>query len=240
LNAALIGVTASHLTSKSGVVHTSIPEAYCQAILRAGGIPVLIPFDLDPSLQEQLTNRLDGVVFSGGGDIHPSFYNGQPHPLVDEVDTARDQLEIDLLKQTIRVGKPFFGICRGLQLINVALGGSLYEDLLDQRPQALRHQYAPEFPRNYLAHSVQLEANSQIGSLIPRPKIQVNSLHHQGIDRLAPDLQASGYAPDGLIEAVELPGYSFGLAIQWHPEWLTADQDMQRLFSAFIRACQLS
>jgi putative glutamine amidotransferase len=238
LNAALIGVTASHSTSKSGVVHTSIPEAYFRAILQAGGIPVLIPFDLDLSLQAQLTSRLDGILFSGGGDIHPSRYNGRSHPLVDRVDTARDQLEIDLLKQAIHVHKPFFGICRGLQLVNVALGGSLYEDILDQRPQALRHQFSPEFPRNYLAHSVQLEADSQIRSFIPRSKIQVNSLHHQGIEKLAPDLRASGYAPDGLIEAIELPGYSFGLAVQWHPEWLTTDQDMERLFSAFIRACQ--
>lgn len=235
---ALIGVTAKHTTSKSGVVHTAIPEAYFQAVIRAGGIPVLIPFDLDSNLEEVLADRLDGIVFSGGGDIHPSFYNGQPHPLIDEVDIARDQLEIDLLKQTIRFDKPFFGICRGLQLINVALGGSLYEDLLDQRPQALRHQYAPEFPRNYLAHAIRLDANSQIGSLIPRTIIQVNSLHHQGIERLASDLQASGYAPDGLIEAVELPDYRFGLAVQWHPEWLIEDQDMLHLFNAFVGACQ--
>ncbi len=238
MNAALIGVTASHTTSQSGLVQTSITEAYFQAILRAGGIPVLIPFEIDADKLEQLTERLDGILFSGGGDIQPSFYNGNPHPLVDGVDIGRDQLEIDLLKQAIRAGKPFLGICRGLQLINVALGGSLYEDLIDQRPGALRHQYAPEFPRDYLAHSVKLKENSQIRSLMLHPAIRVNSLHHQGIDRLAPDLRASSYAPDGLIEAVELPGYSFGMAVQWHPEWMIADQDMQHLFSAFTRACQ--
>lgn len=238
MKAALIGVTASHLTSKSGVLHTSIPEAYFQAILRSGGLPVLIPFDLESALLEQLVERLDGVLFSGGGDIQPSFYNGRPHRLVDGVDTARDQLEISLMEKIIQAGKPFLGICRGLQLVNVALGGSIYEDVLDQRPQALRHQYSPEFPRDYLAHSLRLEANTQIGTLIPHPQIQVNSLHHQGIERLAPNLLASGYAPDGLIEAVELPDYPFGLAVQWHPEWLTGDPDMQRLFSAFIGACQ--
>ena len=238
MNAPLIGVTATHITSKSGVVYTSIPEAYFQAIIRAGGIPIMIPFELDPSLLNQFSRILDGLLFSGGGDIHPSFYNNQIHPLVDEIDVRRDQLEIELLKQTLAAGKPFLGICRGLQLINVALGGSLYEDILDQRPRALRHQYTPEYPRNYLAHPVRLEANSQIGALIPLPEIQVNSLHHQGIDRLAPDLHASGYAPDGLIEVVELPGYPFGLAVQWHPEWLTDDPDMLRLFSAFIGSCQ--
>ena len=238
MKAPLIGVTASHTTSKSGVVHTSLPEAYLQAIIRAGGIPIIIPFGMDPDLQEQFSARLDGIVFSGGGDIHPSFYNSQIHPLVDDVDTLRDQLEIDLLNRTTAAGKPFFGICRGLQLVNVALGGSLYEDLLDQRPEAIRHQYSPDFPRNYLAHPVQLEANSRIGSLLLQPEVKVNSLHHQGIDRLAPGLRASGYAPDGLVEVVELPGYPFGLAVQWHPEWLTGDPDMRRLFSAFIEACR--
>lgn len=238
MKAALIGVTASHLTSKSGVLHTSIPETYFQAILRSGGLPVLIPFDLGSALLEQLVERLDGVLFSGGGDIHPSVYNGRPHRLVDGVDTARDQLEISLVEQVVQAGKPFLGICRGLQLVNVALGGSIYEDVLDQRPQALRHQYSPEFPRDYLAHSVRLEAYTRIGTLIPHSHIQVNSLHHQGIERLAPNLLASGYAPDGLIEAVELPDYPFGLAVQWHPEWLTGDPDMKRLFSAFIDACQ--
>ncbi len=238
MKAPWIGVTPSHITSNSGVIQTSIPEAYFQAILRAGGIPILIPFEMDPALQAEFTSRLDGVMFSGGGDIQPSLYGSQPHPLVSSVDPVRDQLEIELFKQTLNTGKPFFGICRGLQLVNVALDGSLYEDILDQRPHALRHQYAPEYPRNHLAHRVRLEANSRIGALIPHHEIQVNSLHHQGIDRLAPDLRASGYAPDGLIEVVELPGYPFGLAVQWHPEWLTDSPDMQRLFSAFISACQ--
>lgn len=234
----MIGVTARHATNTSGVVHTSIPEAYFQAIIRAGGIPTLIPFGMGPELQETFLARMDGMVFSGGGDIHPSFYNGHTHPLVDEVDTSRDQLEIEFFNQTVTAGKPFLGICRGLQLVNVALGGSLYEDILDQRPQSIRHQYSSDFSRNYLAHQVMLEANSRISSLIPQPDIQVNSLHHQGIDQLASGLRASGFAPDGLVEAVELPGYSFGLAVQWHPEWLTDDPDMQRLFSAFIEACR--
>jgi len=238
VKAPLIGVTASHLTSKSGLVYASVPEAYFQSIIRAGGVPVMFPYGLNPQLEAEFTSHLDGVLFSGGGDIHPSFYNSQDHPLVDEVDTSRDELELELLHQTIASGKPFLGICRGLQLVNVALGGSLFEDILDQRPEALRHQYAPEYPRDYLAHQVRLEAGSQLGELIPHPEIQVNSLHHQGIDRLAPGLRASGYAPDGLIESVELPGYPFGLAVQWHPEWLKDDPDMQNLFSTFIHSCR--
>jgi putative glutamine amidotransferase len=238
VKAPLIGVTATHITSKSGVIYTSVPEAYFQAIIGAGGIPIMVPYELDPNLLAQFISNLDGLLFSGGGDIHPSFYNNQIHPLVDEVDTRRDQLEIELFQQNLASGKPFLGICRGLQLVNVALGGSLYEDIFDQRPQSQRHQYASEYPRHYLAHPVRLEANSQIGALIPLPEIRVNSLHHQGIDRLAPDLRATGFAPDGLIEVVELPGYPFGLAVQWHPEWLTDDPNMLRLFNAFIGSCQ--
>jgi putative glutamine amidotransferase len=148
-------------------------------------------------------------------------------------------VEIHLIQQALQARQPFMGICRGLQVINVALGGSLYEDILDQRSGALRHAYGDLQPRNYLAHTVQLEESSLLASYLGASELQVNSLHHQGIRRLADGLKAAAIAPDGLVEAFEMPGYPFALAVQWHPEALQEHTSMQRLFQAFVKACQM-
>jgi putative glutamine amidotransferase len=185
---------------------------------------------------DAILRRLDGIVFTGGGDVAPERYGSQAHPLVDDVDADRDRVEVHLLKRTLEQGLPFLGICRGLQVINVALGGTLYEDILDQRPNSLKHQYYPNWPRNYLAHSVQVEQNSRLGKMLGAPAVQVNSLHHQGIRDLAAPLQATAFAPDGVIEAFELAEHPFGMAVQWHPEWLQEHLPMQTLFRTFVRA----
>jgi putative glutamine amidotransferase len=131
---------------------------------------------------------------------------------------------------------PVFGICRGLQVINVALGGTLYEDLDDQFPNALKHDYYDDQPRDYLAHTIRVETDSRLARILGSSSTEVNSLHHQGIRRLAPSLRASAFAPDGLIEATELLEYPFGLAVQWHPECLQAYAPMRHLFQAFVDA----
>jgi putative glutamine amidotransferase len=208
--------------------------AYVQAIHEAGAIPVLIPVGISQERLQNLSQRLDGVLFSGGGDVHPSFYGGNLHPSV-HFSEERDRLELDLLQAAISRQLPFFGICRGLQVINVGLGGSLYEDLLDQRPQSLRHNH-PDKPRDFLAHPVEVEAGSHLARIVEQPRLEVNSLHHQGIRGLAPGLKATAYAPDGVVEAVELEGYLFGLAVQWHPECLQAYAPMRALFQSFVQA----
>ena len=134
-------------------------------------------------------------------------------------------------------GKPFLGICRGFQVANVALGGTLYTHIPDQHPNALRHDWYPDIPRDTIAHEVRIEEDSRIGQIFGAPLLRVNSLHHQGIKDLAPVLNAVGYAPDGLIEAVELPDHPFGCAVQWHPEWLTTQHEMRNLFRKFVEAC---
>ena len=131
-------------------------------------------------------------------------------------------------------GKPFFGICRGAQVVNVALGGNLYTHIEDQHPDALKHDYYPDYPRNRLSHPVRVEEGSRLAGIVDEPVLQVNSLHHQGIKGLAPTLKPVAYAPDGIIEAVELSDHPFGLAVQWHPEWLTDQQPMRNLFKAFV------
>jgi putative glutamine amidotransferase len=143
-----------------------------------------------------------------------------------------------LLEQAQSMELPFLGICRGLQLINVGLGGSLYEHILEQHEGALQHQYSPDWPRDYLAHSVQVRRDSLLGNILGVSELHVNSLHHQGVKELAPRLRATAYAPDGLLEAFELPDFPFGLAVQWHPEWLLGQPSSRALFQAFVAACK--
>jgi putative glutamine amidotransferase len=157
---------------------------------------------------------------------------------VGELDPERDTLEIPLLRFVVAQEKPFLGICRGLQVTNVALGGTLYTHIEDQYPGALKHDWYPDIPRDTLAHPVRVEEGSRMAEILGEPLLQVNSLHHQGIKDLAPTLKAAAYAPDGMIEAVEMPGHRFGLAVQWHPEWLTDQEPMRKLFRAFVQAAE--
>ncbi len=232
----LIGLTTSRSTNTTGIPLVSITEAYVQAVLRAGGLPILIPVGLSNAQAGEIYLHLQGLLVTGGGDIDPALYSGVPHPRVYDVDPLRDALEISLVQQAARDGLPFLGICRGIQVINVALGGKLYTDIGDQHPGALRHDMAPGFPRDLIAHPVEIRPGSCLASLTGLPTLQVNSLHHQGIRSVAPSLQATGFAPDGLVEAVELPGHPFALGIQWHPEWLPKSDPMQAIFRGFVAA----
>jgi len=238
LSIPLIGVTTYRTLNKFGFTQSSVSEAYTCSLVNAGAVPLLIPVGLPESALDALLPRLDGILFTGGGDIDPQRYGGEPHPLVSDVDNDRDRIELYLLEHIFETKAPFMGICRGLQVINVALGGSLYEDILDQRPDSIKHAYLPDWPREHLAHTIQVEANSRLAGILGTDNLQVNSLHHQGIRRLAPGLQASAYAPDGMIEAFELPGHPYGLAVQWHPENLQAYTPMQVLFRSFVQAVE--
>lgn len=238
LSAPLIGVTTYRFKNQYDAPQLAVNEAYTAALSNAGALPLLIPLGLPEAQLSALLLRLDGVLFTGGGDVHPERYGNRVHPLVDGVDSDRDRVEIHLLQKMLENGRPFLGICRGLQVINVALGGSLYEDILDQRPNALRHQYFPEMRRDYLAHEVKVESSSRLAGILGEKILFVNSLHHQGIQRLAGGLQATAFAPDGVIEAFELPEHPFGLAVQWHPEALQAHAPMRRIFREFVQAAK--
>jgi putative glutamine amidotransferase len=234
--APIIGVTMTSSFSEHGYPILTITGAYVQALIRAGGCPLMLPLGLPETILQDLLPKLNGILFSGGGDVQPERYHSQPHPLVREVDLDRDRVEIFLLKESMKYQLPILGICRGIQVINVALGGSLYEDILDQRPTSIRHSYFPEMPRDYLAHTVEIASDSRISTITHKTIVPVNSLHHQGIKELAPGLRATAFAPDGLIEAFEIPNYKFGLAVQWHPEWLPEKASMDAIFQDFIRA----
>jgi len=234
----LIGITTARLLNKANIHVLSVAEAYVQAVLGAGGLPVLLPLGLDEPTISELLARLDGLLFTGGGDIAPERYGGQPHERVYDVDLDRDRIELSLVDWTARQGKPFLGICRGFQVVNVALGGSLYEDILDQHAGALKHDYFPGYPRDQLVHPVQLTPGSRLASILGQTEVQVNSLHHQGVRQVPGVLTTTALAPDGIPEAVELPGHLFGLAVQWHPEWLQAHDPMRALFRALVEAAK--
>jgi putative glutamine amidotransferase len=234
----LIGLTTTYTRKRSNPPTYGTNQPYAEAVMHAGGLPVLIPNNLGEADLEVLLSRLDGVLFTGGYDVDPACYGHPPHPRAEKIDHERDRVEIQLARSTARSGKPFFGICRGIQVINVALGGSLYEHLPDQLAGNL-HAENHDKPRDYLAHSTTVTSSTHLAKIMLQGEVKVNSLHHQGVRELAEGLQVAAIAPDGLVEAFELNGHPFGLAVQWHPEELQASLPMCNLFAAFIRACQV-
>jgi len=232
----VIGVTTSYGKNKHGNPTIYLLRAYVEALIESGGAPVLIPSDLTGAGLQAIYDRLDGLLFTGGGDIALEYFQGEPNSHVDEVELDRDRTEFGLLQASISSGKPFLGICRGLQVINVGMGGTLYSHIHDQLPGAIEHDFSPGHPRSYLAHSVVLEPATRLAGILGENAVSVNSLHHQGVKEMAPGLKAAGFAPDGLLEALELPDHPYGLAVQWHPEWLRDQVATQRLFRSFIEA----
>jgi len=234
----IIGLTSSfctHATYKMRLAGVGL--RYISAIYAAGGLPVVLPSDAPVEEAAYLLERIDGLLLTGGGDIAPERYGGQPHPKVYGTNAARDALEIALANAAVERGVPFLGICRGIQVLNVALGGTLYEDLADQFPHALRHRSDPVTEREMLAHGIKAEKESRLVRLLGETEFEVNSLHHQGIRDVAAGLKVSAWAPDGLVEAVELPDHPFGLAVQWHPEWLYQEHPLQQaLFCGLVGA----
>jgi len=235
--AVVIGITTGRgMVDGNEIIR--LGEVYVQAVLRAGGVPLLLP-PVGKLAAEAVLPRLDGLILSGGGDIDPILFAGQPHPNVYGIDPQRDEQEIALVKAAVRLKMPFLAICRGIQVVNVALGGTLYTDISDQLPGALVHPWQDGAPHDHLTHPVSVVAGSRLAELLgTTTQVQVNSLHHQGVHRLADGLVCTATAPDGLIEAVEVSGHPFGLAVQWHPEWLPASAPMQRLFQGLITAAR--
>jgi putative glutamine amidotransferase len=236
MSSPLIGVTAYQGINEDGYPITALQRAYIDAVKNAGGVPILLPCGLNKNAYQDLFQRLAGILFTGGGDIDTETYNGVQHPRVSNVDSERDFLEFSLLKLLVDEGKPFLGICRGFQILVVGLGGSLYTHIEDQMTGSIKHDYYPNFPRTYLAHRVQVEGRSRLAEILGQTEIFVNSLHHQGAKDIPVCLKPVGYAPDGLVEAVELTNHPFCLAVQWHPEWLVDQLATQELFRVFVEA----
>lgn len=231
----LIGITTNQSKNANGQATIMLMQSYVNAVIQAGGVPVLIPSLIAEDGWDAVYSRLDGILFSGGGDIGLEYSPGEPHPRIDDVDLARDAIELKMAQTAALDGKPFLGICRGCQVVNVALGGTLYTHIPDQLPNALDHSY-PGNMRTVLVHEIKIDERTKISEIFGEPIIRVNSLHHQGLKDVAPSVHVAGHAPDGLVEAIELPDHPFGVAVQWHPEWLTDQQGTRSLFKKFVAA----
>jgi putative glutamine amidotransferase len=231
----IIGITTNQSKNAHGQPTVMLMQSYINAVMQAGGVPVLIPSLIAEDGWDALYARLDGILFSGSGDIGMEFSPGDLHPRIDDVDLARDSIELKMVQAAASDGKPFLGICRGCQVMNVALGGTLYTHIADQLPNALDHSY-PGNLRTVLVHEIRIEEGTHVAEIYGEPIIKVNSLHHQGLKDIAPSVRVAGQAPDGLVEAIELPDHPFGLAVQWHPEWLTDQDSTRNLFRTFVRA----
>ncbi|MDR0536447.1 MAG: gamma-glutamyl-gamma-aminobutyrate hydrolase family protein [Tannerellaceae bacterium] len=218
----LIGISANHSDGQS-----CIKDIYVQSVLIAGGAPVLIPVITDIQALNAIVARLDGILFSGGGDLNPLIFGEEPVPELQDVDPFRDEYDLKLLHLAFERQIPILGICRGHQLINAAFGGTLYQDIHSQHNQpSLKHSQnmAREFP----SHTVTLPVESRLRSIIQGDKLCVNSIHHQAVKDLAPGFIATAISPDGINEALEHPEYSI-LSVQWHPEGMAPKGNPQML-----------
>jgi len=234
----LIGITTATVND-DGKLFNRVYAPNAHAVARAGGLPVYIPTGLDEDSLRALYERLDGVLLPGGSDVDPAYYHEAAHPALKAIDVKRDWTELTLARWVVEDDRPLFGICRGHQVINVALGGSLVQDIPSQVETTLVHDASDELPRSARIHDIEIAPDSRLASILGTSHVMVNSLHHQSVARPAPDVSVTAYAPDGVIEALELPERRFALSVQWHPEDLCADDvTMQGLFDAFVQAAR--
>jgi putative glutamine amidotransferase len=217
-------------------------QQYLRAIFSAGATPCLIPLRTPPHQLREMCAGLDGLFLTGGADIDPAHYGEPRHERCESGEPARDRTELLLFHEAQAASRPILGICRGLQLINVAAGGTLHQDLAALRPGSIRHDYfstTGRYRRDLLVHSVEVAAASHLARVLGDGLLEVNSMHHQGIKDLGRGLSACAWAPDGVIEGIEGIGPSFLLAVQWHPEeLLETSEPNRRLFRAFVEACR--
>ena len=229
----IIGITPE--IAENGNI--ALRYAYTHAIEEAGGIPFPLPCTEDDALMEELVQICHGFCFSGGEDIDPVRYGEEQLPECGEIAHRRDNFELRLFEKVLPTGKPILGICRGCQIINVALGGTLWQDLPSQMPSGIHHkQLEGQFEHS---HCVDLLPGSPLAGITGKARITANSFHHQAAKMLGSGLQVMARADDGIVEGMYLPGHPFLLALQWHPERLCGiDADARALFSSFIHACK--
>ena len=212
-------------------------QAYARALIGVGLAPLLIP-PMDEAALEAVCGRLDGLLLSGGEDVDPARYGEERLAMCGPADPERDGMELALTRMALERDLPTLGICRGMQVLNVARGGTLYQDLETQRPEARPHAMG-HLPRSSRTHEVTVERGSRLGAILGVERLAVNSLHHQAAREPGTGVRMVARADDGVAEGMELPAYRFALAVQYHPEELFETDELSRkLFAAFARACQ--
>ena len=235
----LIGVPMGRERSQRffGLPMYIMNQTYVRELEKRGALPVLIPLNMSEATLRGTFERLDGLFLPGGEDIDPINYGEERHDQLGPIDKERDRTELSLTRWAIEWGMPVLGVCRGVQVINVACGGALYQDLHSQAGELDKHDfYPPQYERFRVSHNVRIEPDSRLAQALGRVH-EINSMHHQGIKRLGYGLRVVATAPDGLPEAVECPALPFVLGVQWHPEELAkTDPHSADLFSRFVWA----
>lgn len=237
----VIGIATQTLDAVPGELPACwiMGQSYVNVLRSVGAVPWLIPLLCeDRDTIREIYDRLDGIFLTGGVDVDPSHYGETKLSFCGRTDPSRDAVEIQLIHWALADKKPILAVCRGIQIVNVALGGTLFQDVKQQFTKALKHDYFPtkENPsRDYLAHSVELQRDTRLVELMGPESIQVNSMHHQAIRDLAPALVPTAFATDGLIESVEAKADQYVVGVQWHPEELAPrDERMRRLFTSLV------
>ncbi len=236
----LIGVTSARIMNE-GSFNTGMPKSmvnsdYTDAITKVNGLPIIIPPVCNDMEIERYAEMCDGLLVSGGKDVAPLLYGCMSDKNCGAFDYDVDESHIKLIKAVLKYNKPIFGICRGLQLINVALGGTLHQDIGTNVPNCGGHTFG--FFRYDVVHKVDMNQNTLIGKIFKKDVINVNSIHHQAIKDLGNGIEIAGVAPDGIIEAISSEEHNM-IAVQWHPEMLlNKNDDMKCLFEVFVQACK--
>lgn len=232
----LIGLTPSHNTDNNDII---MRPTYIKALTAAGAVPVVLPLTSSVDDLTQLADAFDGFLFTGGPDLHPFLFGEETQAHCGPVSASRDQMELALLPLIMKTGKPVLGICRGAQLLNIGLGGNIWQDIPSQVASDFPIAHSQPFDYTLPSHTVTLTPDSLLARISGAEKLSVNSMHHQAVKDTAPGLTACAVSPDHLTEAVELPDYPFFLGVQWHPEYLwEKDAAAAGLFLAFVEACK--
>lgn len=227
----LIGITPSYDYNENRV---RISDFYHRGVEAAGGLPVILPVPSSLNTLESIISKLDGILFSGGTDIDPKHFGENTLPQNGEVNPYRDETELFLAKLAFQRNLPALGICRGVQIMNIALGGTIYQDIQTQyQGEHIKHsQSAPSW---YPCHKVIIKKESKLFNILDQGEIEVNSFHHQALKQIAKDFQVSATSPDGITEAIESPFHQFYIGVQWHPELMwEKSSHMLKLFEAFV------
>jgi len=228
----LIGITSS--VGKNG--EAVVGDAYIKAVLKSGGIPVVLPNLTNEEAIEKLAEKLDGLLVTGGGDIDPTLFNEEPHPGLGEITPDRDVFELAIIPKMLKADKPVLGICRGVQILSIATGGDMYQDVYSQITDRPLLQHQQKAPRGHASHYVTVENGSLLHRIIGLERFKVNSFHHQTVRRPGRGFRVSAVSSDGLVEAIESTEHRFAIGVQWHPECLleAGDTSAAKLFTAFI------
>lgn len=215
-----------------------IKEEYLNAILNVGAIPYLIPRTVDTKLLDQVCEDMDGFLFTGGDDVNPCLYGEKKMPYCGEISPCRDMQESYLIKKLIEIDKPLLAICRGCQMLNVAMGGTLYQDIGNEIP-GIKLNHRQKEPYFNVVHKVNIKKDSKLYEAINKEEIEVNTIHHQCINKFSDKVKVVAVSEDGIVEGIEIVGKKFMVGVQWHPEKLyKIDENSNNIFKLLIKYCE--